>query len=147
MIPEAHDVCLNCFHLNLCASGHSEPAQIQAEEEGGAGETAADLLRPQLQGHLLRRAGGLLQELHQDLPGQLSQQGQVSAALRACTWAGSPSSTPGLRWAALASIPSPELLVFFDTGCEGFLLLVSLCSNSVLGPTSGRILKDFHPWA
>lgn len=82
MIPGARDIG-HCFpHFNTCVPGYPEPAEIPAEEEGRAGETAANVRCSELQGHVLRRAGGLLQKLHQNLPGQPGQQGQVSVSFK-----------------------------------------------------------------
>ena len=60
MIQEACDICRYFPHFDHRVPGYPESAEVPAEEEGRAGKTAANIRCPELQGHFLWRAGGLL---------------------------------------------------------------------------------------
>lgn len=69
MIQEARDTYHHFPNFSNCVLGHSESAEIPTEEEGRAGEIAANIRCSELEGHFLRRASGLLQKLYQNLLG------------------------------------------------------------------------------
>lgn len=69
MTQEEYDTDHYCPNFNNCVLGYSEPAEVSTEEEGRAGEITANIRCPELEGHFLWRAGGLLQKLYQNLLG------------------------------------------------------------------------------